>query len=422
MQYSKHSSWFPLAKSVAGLAVCWLASIAPAAAQIRTEPQPAISKTAFDASIRLQLSGKVMGYSYVLMKDGRLISEDADGLARNDADGRTSMTPNTPQNLGSLFKFISGMSLLYAFEHAPPGSAGGNNTFDARLDSPINLLYPQFWQSAISNPAIRRITFRQLLQHKSGFRAGSSDDVPSSLSGTFDPRLIGQRDYQNINFGLVGYLLGVYTKPSLLSQANGLPAGTPADNRKVFFQKIAGLQMNAFIRGTVFARAPGRISASCDAANEYKSTGAYTYISKSDKGNGIITSRLRDETKTCVGSGGYWMSVHDFATFAATVLHSDRLISATTRQRIYNASMNPDDRLVWSFTKSDPTIKTNYAMDPILYSGGDQPYSGGQGAHTTIIRLPLGYEVLVFVNSDDLNSSSLTNIGIAAFKAGMAGN
>lgn len=405
----------------AGLAVCCLASIAHAAAQKATKQQPAISKTAFGASILLQLSGKVMGYSYVLMKDGRLISEDAGGLARNDADGRTPMTPSTPQNLGSLFKFISGMSLLYAFEHAPPGSAGGNNTFDARLGAPIALLYPQFWQSAISNPAMRSITFRQLLQHKSGFRGCSSDDVPSCLGGTFDPKLIGQRSYQNINFGLVGYLLGVYTKPSLPSQANALPAGTPADTRNVFFQKLAGLQMNTFIRGTVFAKVPGSISASCDAANEYKSTGAYTYISKSDRGKGIITTRLRDDTKACVGSGGYWMSVHDFAAFAATVLHSDRLISAATRERIYSAATNPDDRLVWSFTTSDSTIKTKYGMDPILYSGGDQPYPGGQGAHTTIIRLPLGYEVLVFVNSDDLSSGSLTNIGIQAFKAGMAG-
>lgn len=419
MPHRKDGLWVPLVVGLIGSALSYLPSTAHAAPPIVTSQQPPISKTAFDASIQSQMSGKVMGYSYVLMKDGKLISEDAGGLARNDKDGRMSMTPTTPQNLGSLFKFISGMSLLHAFEHPPPGSAGGENTFDARLGAPIALLYPQFWQSAISNPAMRSITFRHLLQHKSGFRGGSSDDVRGALSGAFDPTLIGQRSYQNINFGLVGYLLGVYTKPSLLGQANALPAGTSADSRTIFFQKIAGLQMNAFIRGTVFPKVPGSISASCDAANEYKSTGAYTYVSKSDTGAGIITSRLRDDTKACVGSGGYWMSVHDFAAFAATVLHSDKLISAATRQRIYSAGMNADDRLVWSFLKSDSTIKTKYAMDPIVYSGGDQPYSGDQGAHTTIIRLPLGHEVLIFVNSDELGSSTLTDIGIKAFKAAM---
>ncbi len=46
----------------------------------------------------------------------------------------------------------------------------------------------------------------------------------------------------------------------------------------------------------------------------------------------------------------------------------------------------------------------------------------GSVGETAIVRLPLGYEVLVFANSNDLGSSSLAKIGIAAFKAGMAHN
>lgn len=144
-------------------------------------------------------------------------------------------------------------------------------------------------------------------------------------------------------------------------------------------------------------------------------------MSASDKGKGVITSR-KEAGKPCAGSGGYWMSIRDFAAFAATALHSDKLLSASTRRMVYDESIKPGDRMVWSFPTTDAWIRDKFAMDTIIYSGGDQPYTGGQGAHTAIVRLPLGHEVLVFVNSDDLGSPALAKIGIAAFHAGMAHN
>lgn len=387
--------------------------------QLTSKTPPSFDKSAFDASAHQALKGKVMGYSFLIMKDGKLVSEGAGGYARNQADGLKAMTTSTPQNLGSLFKFISGISMLHILEQPPAGSAGGQGSFAARLDAPAALLYPQIWQNAIKTPAIRTITFRQLLQHKSGFR-GCSDPM-ACFSGAFDPGLIGQRDYENINFALTGYMIGVYTKPDILKNTNMIANSTPVAEKDRVFTIASGLQMDSFINDKLFKLVQGKISASCDAANEYKNTGAYSYTSASDKSNGIITSRMASG-KPCVGSGGYWMSIRDFANFAAHALHSNKIISASTRKLLYNDQMAPDDRLVWSFTKSNSWIKTNFGMNTIIYSGGDQPYGGGQGAHTAIVRLPLGYEVLVFANSDDLGSSSLANIGIAAFKAGMEHN
>lgn len=395
---------------------------AAGAPKIASGQQPEVRKTAFEFNMHQHLEGKVMGYSFVLMKDGKLISEGAGGAARNAADGFKAMTSRTPQNLGSLFKFISGVTILHVLERPPAGSAGGENSFDTRLEAPVALLYPQIWNSAMSSPRMRTLTFRHLLQHKSGYRGCSGDDVLGCLSGTYNTRLIGRRAYENINFALTGYLIGIYTKPSLVANANKTPATTPARDRSLFFQKVTGAHMNTFIRSKVLPKVPGKVTASCDATNEYKSTAAYSYVSKSDTGKGIISSRLRDDVKACVGSGGYWMSVRDFAAFAATALHSEKLISARTRRLMYNEQMDPDDRLVWSFTTANTTIKNKYGMDPIIYSGGDQPYAGGQGAHTAIVRLPLNHEVLVFVNSDELSSAALATIGINAFNAGMAAN
>jgi CubicO group peptidase (beta-lactamase class C family) len=381
--------------------------------------EPTLDKGAFEFSAHKSLEGKVMGYSFLLMKNGQLVSESSGGNARNAADGHKAMTTRTPQNMGSLFKFITGVTMLHILERPPAGSVGGKNSFDARLNAPTALLYPQIWQSAIKTPQISTLTFRHLLQHKSGFRGCS--EAMKCFGSTFDPTLISKRDYENINFSLTGYLIGIYTKPGLLQTANRAPTNVSVGDRNDDFELTAGQQMDTFMRTKVFPKVPGDISASCDAKNEYSKTGAYHYISKDDKGKGIITSRV-ESGKPCVGSGGYWMSIRDFSAFVATALHSDILLSANTRALMYREPMDPDDRLVWSFTLTDSWIKNKFGMNTIIYSGGDQPYAGGQGAHTAVVRLPQNYEVLVFTNSDELSSSSLAKIGVAAFRAGMERN
>ena len=258
-----------------------------------------------------------MGYTFLLIKDGRVAAEGAGGLARNAADGKMNMTTSTPQNLGSLFKFITGVTVLHILDRAPAGSAGGNNSFQTRLGAPVALLYPQQWNSGIKNPTIRTITFRQLLQHRSGFR-GCSTPL-GCFGGTYDPNLLGERDYQNINFSLLGYLIPLYVTPSLLSTFNAVPKSVPAAERDADMQLVLGDRMDRFMREKMFPLAPGKISASCDAANEYKSTGAYGYVSKTDTGKGIITSRKASD-KPCSGAGGNWMSIRDFGAFVAAAL------------------------------------------------------------------------------------------------------
>ena len=117
--------------------------------QLTSKTPPSFDKSAFEQSAHQALKGKVMGYSFLIMKDGKLVTEGAGGNARNAADGLKPMTTSTPQNLGSLFKFISGVSMLHILEHPPAGSAGGQGSFASRLDAPVALLYPQIWQSAI---------------------------------------------------------------------------------------------------------------------------------------------------------------------------------------------------------------------------------------------------------------------------------
>jgi len=103
-------------------------------------------------------------------------------------------------------------------------------------------------------------------------------------------------------------------------------------------------------------------------------------------------------------------------------LHSDRMLSQQARLAMYRTGMSADDRLVWSFTTADSWIDEKFKMPTIIWSNGIQPYDGGQGFSTVLLRLPLNYELMVFVNSKDMNTNALASAGLKAFRAGMEAN
>lgn len=388
----------------------------PATQDLATGQQPTFDRRAFEDSLHAAVAPNVMGYTFLLIKEGRVVAEGAGGLARNAADGQMKMTTNTPQNMGSLFKFVTGVTVLHLLDRPPAGSAGGNNTFETRLDAPVALLYPQLWNAGIKTPTIRNITFRHLLQHRSGFRGCST---PLGCFGKrYNTTLFGVREYENINFQLLGFLIPLYTNPELNQGLNAVAKTVPEDEGDHHIQMVLSDRMDRFLHQTMFPLAPGKISASCDAENEYRATGAYGYVSKSDTGKGIITSR-KAGGKPCVGSGGYWMSIRDFGSFVAAALHSDRMLSEQARLEMYRTGMPADDRLVWSFTTSDPWISDKFKMSTIIWSNGIQPYDGGQSFNTVLLRLPLNYELMVFVNSGGMGVDSLASAGLKAFRAGM---
>ena len=57
-----------------------------------------------------------MGYQYVLIKDGKIAAEGAGGKARTGTDGNLDMTTSTPQNIGSLTKFLTGTTMISLLE------------------------------------------------------------------------------------------------------------------------------------------------------------------------------------------------------------------------------------------------------------------------------------------------------------------
>ncbi|HWL92595.1 MAG TPA: serine hydrolase [Phycisphaerae bacterium] len=387
-------------------------------AQIIT-PRPTFSVRDFDQSLTSAVGPNVIGYQYVLIKDGQVVSQKAGGLAQNAADGNLAMTNSTPTSIGSLAKFLSGTAMLNLMEKPPgPGSWDYGLSLQQKLDRTFTTIVPDIWASG-NTPGVEDITFRQLLQHRSGFDdakvgnrtvLGFLKDPDGFLLSQYDAR-----EYSNINFVMNGYLIPMYLAPSLQNSfdvtisANNLNQ-TDADS---FVRNLSGNAMHAIMKTRIWDQMNPTILPNCDAANTLANTAAYGYTSKNDAANGFIMS-LIDNQGHCGGHGGYYMSSIALAAYLAHFSATDLIVTSEGRNAMYNETMATNDRLVWSSSTPDPWLDANFDMPNVIWSNGI--HGGNRGV---IIRLPQNYYLVLLTNSPDLSVNQLRAAGVNAFIAGM---
>ena len=385
-----------------------------------------LSKAAFDQSLSGALGPKVMGYQYVLIKDGQLVTEKAGGLAKTAKDGGPlNMTTRTPHNIGSLQKFVTGTALINMMEHPTKWSPGQNTNLRNRLDSPIWGQFPSLWvdlipPSTVQCPQIRCIKYRQLLQHRAGFNDGKqSNRTVLGFLGDNDGFLASQydkRQYSNINFVLTGYLLGIYERDYWKNELMAAAANYPTQAADTYIRQQLGNRYDQILHERIFDRMTPKINPGCDAANKLTATAAYGYQSKTDNNKGSISSQI-DKKGHCTGEGGYYWSARDFANYVAHFSASNLIVSEAARDTMFTEGMPKDDRLVWTAANSDDWMKTNFKMPLIVWSNGIV-----EGSRTVLIRLPQNHYLILFTNSEDMSAGDLYNAGVAAFKAGMEHN
>ncbi len=379
---------------------------------------PTFDRAAFETSLHGQLKDKGMGYAFVLMRDGQMVSEGAGGAARDNQDGFLPMKTSTPVNIGSLFKFVAGVSMLHAMEQPPVGAGFSGNDTDAKLNTPVSLVLPAFWKNGMS-PRAAKLTFRDYMQHRTGFTTDNMLNEFRKPARPGPPRAIAF-NYENLNFRVLGFALGAFANPTWLSQINQDSARTTSnENDMIYTQRALGSFMDDYIRNTVMKKVPGGAVPSCDAAGEFKATGAYAYKSKSDTGPGIITSRKADGSG-CVGSGGYWMSARHLAAFASAALNGTKLLSAKAQNLMYGAGNNPANRIIWTSARPRDWTNEHFGEPYVVWSGGRQEYAapGNQRSGGALLRLPDKYVLVMLHNSEELDSASLEGQGYAAFLAG----
>lgn len=407
-------------------------------------------KEVFEQNLKSQLASQTVGYQAVVLKDGKIVSEIFGGNARRGDDGNLKMEPTTAINIGSLFKFISGTVMLNLLEKesVKMDSNIKNLSLQQKLDRKIWSEFPALWVDVIAKPGgqqptQRSITYRQLLQHRSGFDNDWQPGPDAELEGEdgrpfllylekgFNKLKFGDRDYANMNFVMAGHLIPLLENKTMRTDVDletwnankGEPLNMTVAQADLKVRTKLGNEMDKLMYQRIWSKMSPKFNLTCDPTNDilFKHTAAYGYAAINDN-KGVITSSI-DKRGHCGGEGGYYMSARDFANYAAHFSYSDLIISKATRDLMFNDKMsNVDDRLVWS-RAMDATAweKKNFGVTHIARSSG-----GTDGTRTVFLRMPLGYYVIIFSNTTNdaagQNGDQLAKFGRDAFEAAMKHN
>lgn len=372
--------------------------------------------------MRAAFNTRVMGYTTALVKDGKVIAEVAGGAARNAADGYASMTVNTPANIGSTIKFTGGTALLHLFESKSKWINPNGRSVNEWLDQQVYIYFPQVWQDGM-HPSFKKITFRKLLQHRSGLRnMGNAEDYTGDgEKSMYDYLVKGIKDedfdvrkYANPNISLITYLIPMIADPTLRNTVNLEVAKKKLKADDPYIRKRIADAWEQYMHEQIYGKLTPAIKPSCNPTVEFvnqKRIWAPDYKSATDNGKGS-TRDSRAANGHCQAQGGWYISSRELAHFVNNFDATATLVSEQTRTAMYNDAKQ-NDRLVWSFTISDPVITENFGNKALPYMGGDHG-----GAHATILMLPNGYYAIGIVNSDDMGSFEVSKGLLEAFKAG----
>ncbi len=220
-------------------------------------------KAKFINGVKSSFDGKVKGNQVVLLNGGMVAAEYAGGEARNKADGQADMTFNTPANIGSTAKFFAGTALLKLFS-SPKGPLNpGGVSLDKRLDTYIYYCLPDVWKNDI-HPSWKKVTFRELLQHKSGVRGFTQAEIDAltakglkknayqCLLKELKPENRGVRKYENFNFTVLTYLIPMFADPLMLQTINKEIYEKKIGPNDVYIQTRLGDAYEKYLRGKLF--------------------------------------------------------------------------------------------------------------------------------------------------------------------------
>jgi hypothetical protein len=351
--------------------------------------------------------GPLAGYSAVVIKGGKLVTETADGWAiRGNGDDiqGVKMTTSTPSDIGSSMKLISFIALLSHLEKKAAQKGDSVNT-PGYLHASIRHYLPARWRAFVSIPpgnlpseqqfAIRRVgyvTFAQLMQHKSGFRDVSANIPFDYIRRGIKQENVGVREYNNFNATLLTYLWPRLVDPAAADAIEKqIDAANVANDDDKTYGKLYGDFFEKWMQANVFNRITPRIYPSCDPAVDYpKRSPAVVFARYYENTLGADNPLVWSEKAAnggCHAQGGYYLSMRELAALMANFQATGVLVSAKARALMYDDSntVTQDARLGWHKIKAYPFATKHFGVNFVPWHGGD-----GVG-HSAVVQLPGGY-------------------------------
>ena len=153
----------------------------------------------FVNALNTALANNTAGYVMQLRHRGQPIASAHGGWAKEPSDGSESWVQDVRMHIASCSKLITAIAMTRTLA-----------THNLPASTPIKDYLPTYWAKG---PNIEKITFAQLMTHKSGFRVTGSDTfyniMKAQVAAGVTNANLGAYSYQNMNFSLCRILLPV---------------------------------------------------------------------------------------------------------------------------------------------------------------------------------------------------------------------
>lgn len=402
-----------------------LSALTASASPILVQPTLQFDKEVFEEVIRDTMSFPgTRGFSAVIIRNGQLVHEVSGGLAQYHVNNALDVpfTMNTPTNIGSSIKVLSFIALLRVFESGAQGK-----TLQQWLDSPIVPYLPAAWrnyamvQPGMAHQRLRQVTFRQLMQHRSGWGAKPGPKAFDRIVSGVDPAQFGQRQYQNINASIVTYLLPRVVNPQWAAAIDqkAINQNIAIDDAR-WYNREHGFMFEAYMRSMFSAVLPTPVWPSCDPQVDYGATQRKFAYSYSTPFGG--TGEWYSEKQTnggCGAQGGYYISMRELAQFWATFQATQNILKNGTKALMYDDLIDPVQRnqLGWYGIIPSPFLKQHFGAN------GSPSHNGAHmGYKSAMIRLPQGYMAMIATNQTVVSASTLEHLLKNAFAEAVRGS
>lgn len=386
----------------------------------RMPAAPVFNGVLFEEHVRSKLADIVKGYAFAVAdRNGAIQARAAGGWAQAPQDGNVRMTPTVVSGLGSVTKMMSGAALLHLFERR----ALANTTVAAQLDTPMLAKLPEKWRFQWRGRNLERITYRHLLQHKSGFRDASCEGkalqpLDQLAAGVKIADVGTLRCYNNFNFYLLRYLIVGIAYPS---EAAAIHNKYESLSLEEYTKKVnieTSLQYGRFMRDEFLPRSLERFTATCRPQKELAAREAAKGYATKDATSGAYVHTRADEMDDefyCASQGSWYASAEGLALFGRNLLYTDRWVSPATRAMMFNAARS-DDRFPWAGTVEHDEFGQEIGQAIWPSHGGSE---GGYRA--ALVQLPYGYVGAALINSGDRSSAQIAKTLVDAFYAATRG-
>ena len=358
----------------------------------------------FNEIIHQKLFNKVKGYSLVVGNEKGIQAKVSGGWAKIPGDGNLPMKTNVASGIGSVFKTISAVALLNIFSRHIHSS----KTVQEQLDMKMIHQLPDRWKTKFTGTGIEKISYRNLLTHKSGISRNKEtiEKVEQmglayekgfyhylNMSYGFKESNVGvERKYENTNIGLLVWLIPSLAYPQKVKNIQNTydHINDPKRHSQEMIKEYAALY-EKYIREHIFSKVTPKIKPIYKPTNNVK----YAKYYHTNGSSGVI------DNSHAHAQGGWMISAQDYANFARTFYHTNTFFGPITRKSLYvdDTKETRDNMIVFSGQLFDDRFADTTEYYP-SHNGAEDQY------RAVFTILPNNYYAIIMVNSTIMKNSN----------------